>query len=223
PGVHKPKTALGTRLNDTASKAMSDVDVCVLVIEAGAAIGGGDRYIAGHLGQGCVVAVNKTDAVGRRQVLDQLREAEGVLGLEEAEYFPISARTGAGVGALVEHLVSQMPFGPRYFPPGTVTDVPEAFFVAELVREQLIAHALEELPHSIACRVTEWEWPRIRCEIIVERESQKRIVIGRGGSVLKAAGTAARRQLEPGVYLELFVKVEKSWQRHPEMIERLGY
>ena len=116
-----------------------------------------------------------------------------------------------------------MPEGPRYFPAGMVSDVPEAFYVAELVREQLLRHAEEELPHSIACRVTEWEWPRIRCEILVERESQKGIVIGKGGRVLKAAGTAVRQQLEPGAYLELFVKVEKGWQRHPEMIERLGY
>jgi GTP-binding protein Era len=95
--------------------------------------------------------------------------------------------------------------------------------VGELVREQLLAVAREELPHSIACQVTEWEWPRIRCEIVVERDSQKGIVIGRGGSVLKEVGTRVREQLPPGAYLELFVKVDKDWQRHPRALQRLGY
>jgi GTP-binding protein Era len=223
PGIHKPKTALGTRLNATASHSISDVDVCVLMVEASSEIGAGDRFIAERLPTGSIVAVNKVDRASRSEVLEHLATAASDLRLVDAEYFPISARTGDGVPALVDHLVSRLPAGPRYFPPGTVTDVPEAFWVAELVREQLIAHANEELPHSIACRVTEWEWPRIRCEIIVERDSQKGIVIGKGGSVLKAAGIAVREQLDPGVYLELFVKVEKSWQRRPELIERLGY
>jgi GTP-binding protein Era len=223
PGIHKPRTALGTRLNETASHTIGDVDVCVLMVEANTPIGAGDRFIAERLPQGSIVAVNKVDRAGRHEVLDHLATAARELGIEGAEYFPISALTGDGVHELVEHLVDAMPEGPRYFPSGVVSDAPEAFFVAELVREQLLRHAEQELPHSIACRVTEWEWPRIRCEILVERESQKGIVIGRGGAVLKAAGTAVREQLAPGAYLELFVKVEKSWQRHPELIERLGY
>jgi GTP-binding protein Era len=223
PGIHKPKTALGTRLNETASHTVGDVDVCVLMVEADAVIGSGDKFIAGRMPPGTIVVVNKIDRAGRREILEHLTTASADLGIDEAEYFPVSALTGDGVAELVEHLVSLMPLGPRYFPPGTVTDVPEAFFVAELVREQLLRHAEEELPHSIACRVTEWDWPRIRCEILVERESQKGIVIGRGGSVLKAVGTAARKQLAPGAYLELFVKVEKGWQRRPDLIERLGY
>ncbi len=223
PGIHKPKTALGTRINETASHAIRDVDVCVFMVEANSAIGPGDRFIAGRLPAGSIIAVNKVDRASRQQVLEHLEIAARELAIDDAEYFPVSALTGDGVPELVEHLVSMMPEGPRYFPPDTVTDVPEAFFVAELVREQLIRYAEEELPHSIACRVTEWEWPRIRCEILVERDSQKGIVIGKGGSVLKAAGIAVREQLAPGAYLELFVKVEKSWQRHPELIERLGY
>jgi len=223
PGIHKPKTALGVRLNDTASSSISDVDVCVLVVEASSAIGAGDRFIAERLPAGSIVAVNKVDRTSRSDVLQHLATAASELSIEDAEYFPISARTGAGVDDLVEHLITRLPPGPRYFPPGMVSDVPEAFFVAELVREQLIRHATEELPHSIACRITEWEWPRIRCEILVERDSQKGIVIGKGGAVLKAVGIAVREQLEPGAYLELFVKGEKSWQRHPELIERLGY
>jgi GTP-binding protein Era len=104
-----------------------------------------------------------------------------------------------------------------------VTDVPDPFWVAELVREQLLAVARQELPHSIATRVTEWEWPRIRCEILVERESQKAMVIGKGGENLKTAGTAVRRQLPEGAFVELFVKVEKNWQRRPESVAELGY
>lgn len=223
PGLHRPRTPLGERLNETANSSLEDVDACVLLVEANAPIGRGDRYIAERLPPGAVVALNKIDRVSKETLLTKLAGAHEALGLEEVELFPLSAKTGEGVDALVSHLVSLMPYGPRYFPPGMVSDVPEAFFVAELVREQLIRFAEEELPHSIACRVTEWEWPRIRCEILVERESQKGIVIGRGGSVLKAAGTAVRSQLPEGAYLELFVKVEKGWQRRPDLITRLGY
>ena len=113
--------------------------------------------------------------------------------------------------------------GPAYFPADAVTDVSEAFWVAELVREQLFRLLREELPHSLATRVTEWEWPRIRVEILVERDSQKGIVIGKGGLVLKDVGTAVREQLPPGAYLELMVKVDKDWQRRPKALERLGY
>ena len=109
------------------------------------------------------------------------------------------------------------------YPDDMVTDVPEAFWVAELVREQLLAVMREEVPHSIACRVTEWEWPYIRCEILVERDSQKAIVIGRGGSVLKEVGQRVRAQLPEGAYLELFVKVDRDWQSRPKALERLGY
>jgi GTP-binding protein Era len=223
PGIHKPRTALGERLNESASAALDDVDACVMLVDATGEVGRGDRFVAGTAPTGTIVAVNKIDRVGEREIFEHLRAAFDLLGIENAEYFPISAATGAGVPELVEHIVGLMPPGPRYYPPGMVTDVEEAFFVGELVREQLLRTAREELPHSIACRVTEWEWPRIRCEILVERESQKSIVIGRGGSVLKEVGTLVRQQLPPGAYLELFVKVEKDWQRRTDMISRLGY
>jgi GTP-binding protein Era len=140
-----------------------------------------------------------------------------------AQYFPLSAATGRGVDALVTAVLDLLPEGPPYFPEEMTSDVSEAFWVGELVREQLLATVREELPHSIACRVTEWEWPRIRVEILVERESQKGIVIGQGGLVLKAVGSAVRAQLPPGAFVELFVRVEKRWQQRPETIERLGY
>jgi GTP-binding protein Era len=220
PGIHKPRTALGERLNETATSAIGDVDVVCLVLDATGPLGKGDRFIAERVPQDALVVVNKTDAASPREVLEQLARAGE---LDMSEYFPVSARTGEGVAELVEAIVARLPEGPRYYPEDTVTDVPEAFWVAELVREQLLAVAREELPHSIACRVTEWEWPRIRCEILVERESQKGIVIGRGGAVLKEVGTAVRTQLPEGAYLELFVKVDKDWQRRPKALDRLGY
>ncbi|HVC26361.1 MAG TPA: GTPase Era [Acidimicrobiales bacterium] len=223
PGIHKPKSALGERLNETATSALDDVDVCVLVVDATAAIGPGDRFVAAQLPSRSVVVVNKLDRASASQLLAQLARAAELLGLAEAEYYPVSARTGEGVPELLSHIVGRLPAGPRYYPEGTVRDVPEAFFLGELVREQLLRVAREELPHSIACRVTEWELPYVRCEILVERESQKAIVVGRGGSVLKAVGIAARRALPPGSYLDLVVKVERDWQRRPDVIERLGY
>ncbi|MDA8291135.1 MAG: GTPase Era [Actinomycetota bacterium] len=223
PGMHRPRSALGERLNETAEGALDDVDVCVLVVDATARVGPGDRYVASQLPRGSVVVVNKLDRAAPEQLLAQLDRAHSELGLVDAEYFPVSARTGEGVAALVSHVVGRLPPGPRYYPEGTVRDVPDAFFLAELVREQLLRFAREELPHSIACRVVEWDLPYVRCEILVERESQKGIVVGRHGSVLKAVGTAARRALPPGSYLDLVVKVERDWQRRPDLIERLGY
>ena len=220
PGVHKPRTLLGERLNEVSVAAVNDVDVVVFVIDATQPLGGGDRFVASRLPDDAVVVVNKIDLATREEVLAQLTAAGG---LERSEYFPVSAATGEGVEVLVDALVARMPEGPQYYPPEMITDVPEAFWVGELVREQLLAVAREELPHSIACQVTEWEWPRIRCEIIVERDSQKGIVIGKGGSVLKEVGTRVREQLPEGAFLELFVKVDKDWQRHPKSLQRLGY
>jgi GTP-binding protein Era len=166
------------------------------------------------------VVVNKTDIASPAKVLEQLSRAAE---LDLSAYFPVSAETGKGVPELVEELVARLPEGPLYYPDDMVTDVPAAFWVAELVREQLFQTMREELPHSIACRVTEWEWPRIRCEILVERESQKGIVIGKKGAVLKEVGTAVRAQLPEGAFIELVVKVDKDWQRRPAALERLGY
>jgi len=220
PGIHKPRTTLGERLNATAEDAIGGVDVVCLVLDATAPLGRGDRWVAARVPPDAVVVVNKVDVASPTEVLGQLAAAAA---LDLSQYFPVSARTGEGVGALVDALVARLPDGPRLYPEGVVTDVAEAFWVAELVREQLLAVVREEVPHSVATRVTEWEWPRVRCEILVERESQKGIVIGRGGSVLKTVGTAVRAQLPEGAYLELFVKVDKDWQRRPQSLERLGY
>jgi GTP-binding protein Era len=221
PGIHKPRTLLGERLNATATEAAGGVDVVCLVVDATAPIGPGDRFVAARVPHDAIVVVNKTDIASPDEVMAQL--ARAAEQLDRSAYFPVSAVTGAGVGALVDEIVARLPEGPEWYPPGTVTDVPEAFHVAELVREQLLAVTHDELPHSIATRVVEWEWPRIRVEILVERDSQKGIVIGRKGAVLKQVGTAVREQLRPGAYLELFVKVDKDWQRQAHALDRLGF
>ncbi len=224
PGIHKPRTLLGERLNETAANAASGVDVVIFTVDAGAPVGTGDRFVAGLVPKDSVCVVNKIDQASPQQVLAQLRRA-GELGF--AAYHPVSAVTGDGVDELVTAIVERMPAGPQLYPDDMVTDVPEAFWVAELVREQLLHVTQDEVPHSVACRVTEWEegtrGPRIRCEVLVERDSQKGIVIGRGGAVLKAVGSAVRQQLPAGAYLELFVKVDKDWQRRPQALARLGY
>ena len=221
PGIHRPRTLLGERLNRTASEMTSGVDVVCLVVDATAPIGPGDRFVAEKVPANAIVVVNKTDIASPDDVIAQLaRAAEQI---DVSAYFPVSAVTGAGVDKLVAEIVSRLPEGPLWYPDDMVTDVPEAFWVAELVREQLLAVTNDELPHSIATRVVEWEWPRIRCEILVERESQKGIVIGHKGSVLKQVGIAVREQLPEGAYLELFVKVDKDWQRKAGALDRLGF
>jgi GTP-binding protein Era len=221
PGLHKPQTALGERVNATALDSVSDVDVVCLVIDATKPFGSGDKWVARHLDMpNAIVVVNKIDAVKPDQIITQLT---AVSSLAAREYFPVSATTGSGISELTKYLTAQMPEGPLYFPTDTVSDQPEERWVAELVREQLLAVTHDELPYSIATRVSEWEWPRVRVEIIVERESQKGMVIGKGGLVLKEVGKLARAQLPEGVFLELFVKVDKDWQRKPDRVERLGY
>jgi len=221
PGIHKPRTLMGERLNATALEAAGrDVDVVCLLVDATAPVGRGDAWVAERTPDDAVIVVNKCDLVDADTVVAQLARTSEFSG--EA-WFPVSARTGQGVDALVEHLIGRLPPGPQWYPDDMVTDVEEAFWVAELVREQLLAVTREELPHSIACRVTEWEWPRIRVEILVERESQKGIVIGKRGSVLKEVGTLARQQLPEGAFLELHVKVDRDWQRRPKSLDRLGY
>lgn len=230
PGVHKPRTPLGNRLNDTARRSADGVDVVCFVVDGAGGVGRGDARLFHRVPPDAVVVVNKIDDVEADRLAPQLgvlaswaSEGAGREPQDSHEYFPVSARTGEGVDELVEHLIGRLPEGPAYFPTDAATDTAEAFWVAELVREQLLLRTRDELPHSIATRVTEWEWPRIRCEILVERDSQRGMVIGKGGLMLKEVGIAVRGQLAEGAYLELVVKVERDWQRRPGSLDRLGF
>ena len=247
-GLHKPRTLLGQHLNRTALGAAEDADTIVVVVDARAGVGGGDRFVVERLPRLDILVVNKVDGLSHGQVLAQL-EAVSDWGFEEC--FPVSAKTGAGVPELTQALADRLPEGPFLYPDGALgpaagdgraaqhgsagqhglmgehgfsaqRDMDEREWVAELVREQLLTIAREELPYSIACQVTEWDWPFVRCEIWVERASQMGIVIGKGGSVLKRVGTAVREQLPPGAYLELSVKTEPRWQQKPDALGRLG-
>jgi len=221
PGLHKPVTPLGERVNATALDSTNDVEVVCMLVDATKKFGRGDQWVADHIDiENAFVVVNKIDLATPQQVLEQLA---AVSALNAAAYFPVSARSGEGVDALAEALLAKMPEGPAYYPEDMVSDMPEPQWIAELVREQLLDELRDELPYSIATRVTEWEPPRIRVEILVERESQKGMVIGRGGELLKKVGQRARQQMPPGTYLDLHVVVEKDWQHRPDQLERLGY
>ena len=245
PGIHKPRTPLGERTNERAIATLGEVDVVCLLVEADAPIGAGDRFVAGLVHQvptPKLLVVNKIDRAGKPAIVEHLAIAARDLGDFDA-YLPLSARTGDGIAALLGEIESRLPEGPRYYPEGTVTDQPETFVAAELVREKLLAIARDELPHSISVSVEELEdipdadavadaddrdaILRLRADISVERDSQKGIVIGRGGRVLKDAGTAARQELEAllgvRVYLETRVRVERDWQRRAHALDRLGY
>jgi GTPase len=218
PGLHKPVTALGERLNASAKEALGGVDVVCFVVDATKPFGSGDTWIADRLSTHAVILVNKIDRLAGPSLLKYLSTIQQ---LPVAAFFPISAKNGDGVDSFLGYLTDRMEEGPQFFPPTMLTDQPEAIHIAELVREQLLALTEEELPYSIATRVTEWEGARIRCEIYVERDSQKGMVIGKKGELLKAVGIAVRRQLPPGTYLELFVKVNKNWQHNAARVERL--
>lgn len=221
PGIHKPVTALGERVNATALDSVQDVDVVCFLIDACKPFGRGDQWVLDHIDVAkAFIVVNKTDRATKEQIAGQLA-ALAPLGAEE--YFALSAQTGDGVKDLLDALAKKMPEGPEYYPTEMLSDNDEVQWVAELVREQLLAVLKDELPYSVATRVTEWEWPRVRCEILVERESQKGMVIGKGGELLKKVGQKVRAQMKPGAFLELHVVVEKDWQQKPASLERLGY
>jgi GTP-binding protein Era len=242
PGLHRPRTTLGGRLNATARAAADGVDVILAVIEANSSIGPGDRHVIetmlgqarGPGGPQLILAVNKIDRVGKTAVAEQLLAASEAVNeiaasinrreaAERVEYFPVSAKSGEGTAELLEQLGAAMPESPFLFPDEEVSDVTEATWIAELVREQLVRKTMQELPHSIHCRVSEFEWPHVTVEILVERESQKGMVIGKGGQLLKDVGIAARSQLPEGLYLELRVKVEPGWQKRDDVLDRFGY
>ncbi len=232
PGLHKPRTALGARLNTLVDGSIAEADAVLFVLDATQRIGPGDRRIAERLlkaGAPVVVVVNKVDAASQEQTIVQLDEA-GEWDFEA--YVPISALKDDGLDRVVRELVALLPDGPFFFPPEMHTDQPDQFLAAELVREKYLSRLREELPQSVAVVVGDIETRDdgvvvVPAIVYVERESQKGIVIGKGGELAKAVGSEARPELErlfgAKVFLDLRVKVEKDWQRLDHALDRLGF
>jgi GTP-binding protein Era len=233
PGLHKPRTLLGERLNDVVRTTWAEVDVIGFCVPADQAIGPGDKFIVAELRKVAdrtpvIGILTKTDLVSRDVVAERLMALSEIA--EFAEIVPVSATKGDQVSLLADLLLAQMPPGPPLYPEGELSDEPETTMIAEFVREAALEGVRDELPHSLAVVVEEMEEGKtlkIRAEIFVERSSQKAIVIGRGGSRLKDVGTQAREQIEKmlgtKVHLELFVKVAKDWQRDPRQLRKLGF
>jgi GTP-binding protein Era len=239
PGLHRPRTLLGQRLNDIVRETLAEVDVIGLCVPADERVGPGDKFIArqlADLGRTPKVAiVTKTDRVGKEQLGEQLLAVSELADF--AEIVPVSAVRGDQVDLLADLLVAMLPEGPQLYPDGDLTDEPEQTLVAELIREASLDGVRDEMPHSIAVIVEEMGLREdrpddrplvdIHAVIFVERDSQKAIVIGRGGDRLRDVGTTARRQIEAllgtPVFLDLRVKVAKDWQRNPKQLRRLGF
>ncbi len=232
PGVQRPRDALTQRMQRRVEHEFADADAVLFLLNGEQGVGGaGDRFIAEALAKVAlpvVVAVNKTDRLDRARTVAALQAAAD-LGLE-ADVFPVSARTGQGVGPLVAHLVSVLPEGPFLFPAQEFSDQPEEVWLAELVREQVLSRTRQEVPHAVEVQVEEIAeldgLITVRALLWVETESQKGIVIGHRGRMIKEIGTAARRELERElalrVHLELSVRVRRSWRADDALLDRLG-
>jgi GTP-binding protein Era len=236
PGFHKPRTALGARLNERVEEAVgSGVDAVLLVVDGGAGVGRGDAFVAARevapFDGPKLCAVNKVDRLKGHTVVPQLDAAARLAPFDHV--VPTSARMDLGVEELRDVIVDVLPEGVPLFPPDSSTDQSMELRISEVIREKALAATREELPHSIAVAVDELEpdedagLTRISALVYVERESQKGMVIGRGGEMLKRIGTEARREIEPllgsRVFLELRVKILKEWQRDERAVDRLGY
>ncbi|PQD99927.1 GTPase Era [Mycobacterium sp. EPG1] len=241
PGLHRPRTLLGQRLNDLVKDTYSEVDVIGMCIPADEKIGPGDRWIYEQIRTiapctKLIAIVTKIDKVSKDRVGEQLLAVSELFGAD-AEIVPVSATSGEQLDVLIDVLVSQLPPGPAFYPDGELTDEPEEVLMAELIREAALEGVRDELPHSLAVVIDEVEERPGRPEddplidvhaiLYVERDSQKGIVIGKGGARLREVGTAARTQIEKllgtKVYLDLRVKIAKNWQRDPKQLGRLGF
>jgi len=244
PGIHRPRTLLGQRLNDEVKDTYSTVDAVALCIPANESIGPGDRFIASSIA-GLSKSINfalvtKTDLVNPEQLVKQLVAVSKLgedVGLTWNSIIPVSAKADDQVDVVVNELMKAMPPGPQFFPEDTVSDEPEEIFIAELIREAALKGVQDELPHSIAVTIEDMSLREDRPEnfpltdiyanLFVERDSQKAIVIGKGGSRLKRVGTESRLEIEKflgtAVFLDLRVKVAKDWQRDPKQLRRLGF
>lgn len=239
PGLHRPRTLLGERLNDLVRGTLAEVDVVVFCLPADQRVGPGDRYIASELRESptpVVAVVTKADAVARERMAEHLL-AVAELG-DWADIVPVSAHDGFQLDLLVQVLLGHLPVSPPLYPEGELTDEPDNVMVAELIREAALEGVRDELPHSLAVvveEIVERDQPRrdgrrmldVRADVFVERDSQKAIIIGARGARLKDVGTRARRGIEAllgaSVYLDLHVKIAKDWQRDPRQLRKLGF
>jgi GTP-binding protein Era len=227
PGFQRPRDPLTEHMQRTVDHAFEDVEGVLLVLSARERIGAGDRFVAERvfsLGMPIVIALNKVDRLKPAHIAGQMQTAAR-LGDFRALH-PVSAKTGDGVGPLREELVELLPEGPLYFPPEQRTDLSVEAQIAELVREKALALTREELPHAITAETEEIDDKVVRANVLVETDSQKQIVVGKGGSVIKEIGVRARPEIEHllgrNVFLELHVKVRPRWRRDEALLERLG-
>jgi GTP-binding protein Era len=232
PGVQRPRDALTERMQRRVERELEDADGCLFVLNAQEGLGPGDRFIARLLANApvpVVIAVNKTDRANRAALAATLQAAADLDVADEI--FPVSARTGSGVRPLTEHLATLLPAGPFYFEADQRSDQPESVRLAELIREQVLRRTREEIPHAVEVEIEGIEQPyedlaRIHAVLLVETESQKRIVIGAGGRMVKDIGIAARRAIElelrTRVHLELTVRVRRHWRADERLLDRLG-
>lgn len=234
PGLHKPRDPLGEALNAAVREAYREVDAIVFVVDALEGIGGGDAFIAKELSAidtPIILTLNKIDKVDRERLSEQLELAKEFGDFSKA--LPISAVTGKNVDALLERIVELLPEGPKYYPDDAISDQPEGLIIAEFIREKVFKLTEEEVPYSVAVDVEEVS-PRKGAELVdvsaviyVERESQKGIVIGKGGLKLKEIGSRARADIEhllgSQIYLDLRVKVKREWRRDESSVRRFGY
>lgn len=232
PGLHRPRTALGERLNALVYGTLGDADAVLFLLDANQKMGPGDKRIAKRLVTSkapVICVVNKTDAAPPEGVLERLAEASRY---DFSAYVPTSATTGDGLNTLTDEVLGRLDPGPLFFPPDAISDQPEHQFIGEIVREKFLEKLHEELPHSLVVRVRDMTQRSngtlyIEADAVVERSSQKGIVIGKGGALLRTAGSEARAELETifgtSVFLDLRVRVEKDWQQHPQLLDRLGF
>ena len=233
PGVHRPMHRLNVRMVDTALRAVKEVDLVIALVDASETAGGGDRFLMDAIRRvdtPRVLALNKVDLIAKEKLLPLIERYDREVGF--ADIVPISALTGTNVDRLEEVILSHLPEGEPLYPEDYLTDQPERFFVSELVREQVLRHTHAELPFASAVVVDRFEEPdekgllRLYCTILVERESQKPIVVGRAGSMIKTIGTAARLELErffdARVFLDLRVKVRSDWRQDERVLDDLG-
>jgi GTPase len=231
PGIHKPKHEMNRRMVDLALRSLKTVDLALLLVDVTEPFGGGDEFVLERVRQAkvpVVLALNKVDRIRKPEILtiiDDYRRRH-----EFTDIVPISALTGENVDALASVLERQLPEGEPLYPPETLTDLPERFFVSEMVREKILEATREEIPYSTAVVIDSWEegekLTRVEASILVERDSQKGIVVGKGGSMLKGIGTAARKDIEAflgtKVFLGLHVRVRSEWRENQRLLSELG-